>query len=425
MGATDMATTASDRIITLDTVRGVAVMGILLMNIVAFGLVDAAYMNPRAQGGATGADLWVYLFNFVLFDGKMRGLFSFLFGASMLLVIERAEAKGENGARIHYLRMVWLLLFGLAHLFLLWWGDILTHYALIGMIAFFFRRASVKGLIWWGVGLVTFQFLFMALFVSASAYAAITMQNAADPQMAKAMREAYGAMNNQFGVPDAKHMAEQMRVHSGPWWALVEHRFEEHRFGPLTGLFFYGWETLGYMLFGMAALKAGLLAGSWPRARYWKWLAIGFGIGIPAYVALAVYLVENDFGMFSVATGVLTLPTLVRPLMIVGWACLIILLMRPGSFLTDRIAATGRMAFTNYLVTSMICSTIFYGQGLGWFGELSRAQLYLVVLAVWALMLAWSKPWLERFNYGPLEWLWRTLARGRPQPMAGGALAAG
>ncbi len=128
-------------------------------------------------------------------------------------------------------------------------------------------------------------------------------------------------------------------------------------------------------------------------------------------------MMANDFSLVSVTTGVLAATTPVRPLMIVAWACLIILLARPGGMLTDRIAAAGRMAFTNYLATSVICSTLFYGYGLGWFGYLSRAELYLIVLAMWVLMLVWSKPWLDRFAYGPLEWLWRSLARLKLQPM--------
>src|ERR1700754_1558648 len=129
----------SERVQSLDIVRGVAVLGILLLNIVSFGMPEAAYFNPRAYGGAQGADLAAYLINFVLFDGKMRGLFSFLFGASMLLVIERAQANGRNPAAVHFARMGWLLVFGLAHLWLVWRGDILAHYALVGMIAFALR----------------------------------------------------------------------------------------------------------------------------------------------------------------------------------------------------------------------------------------------------------------------------------------------
>ncbi|MES2987168.1 MAG: DUF418 domain-containing protein, partial [Pseudomonadota bacterium] len=150
----DGGPTTGERLSSLDVVRGVAVMGILLLNIVSFGMPEAAYFNPRAYGGSQGADLWAYLINFVLFDGKMRGLFSFLFGASMLLVIERAEASERSAARVHYLRMIWLLIFGLCHLFFVWHGDILTLYAVIGMIAFSTRRLPVSRLIILGVMLV-------------------------------------------------------------------------------------------------------------------------------------------------------------------------------------------------------------------------------------------------------------------------------
>jgi uncharacterized protein len=133
--------------------------------------------------------------------------------------------------------------------------------------------------------------------------------------------------------------------------------------------------------------------------------------------------VRGGFDAYWVALCAITLSTPFRPLMIIGWACLIILLARPGGALTERIGAAGRMAFSNYLGTSLICSTLFYGYGGDLYGQLSRAELYLVVAAIWALMLLWSKPWLEHFRYGPFEWLWRSLARGRLQPMRGAAAA--
>lgn len=411
-----MATTTRERILTLDTVRGVAVMGILLLNIVAFAMPGPAYFNPAAYGGDTGIDLAVYLANFILFDGKMRGLFSFLFGASMLLVIELADAKGESPARVHYARMVWLLVFGLVHCWLIWWGDILNHYALIGMIAFLFRKARVKTLMIVGVILLVLQLAIAAMLPFTVAMAQATP---ADRELAETMT----ALKQGFGTPPASWIAEQVAIYRGHWWGIAVERFAEARFLPLAGLFQFGWETLAYMLFGMAGLKSGMLTGSWERRRYLKWLAIGFGIGIQVYTALAAYMVSSGFSLMAVVTGVWVATVPFRPLMIMAWASLIILLMRPGGALTTRIAATGRMAFTNYLATSLICTTLFYGYGLGWYGELSRAEAYLVVLAVWALMLLWSKPWLERFAYGPLEWLWRSLSRGHVQPMAGGALA--
>ncbi|QIG82004.1 DUF418 domain-containing protein [Sphingosinithalassobacter tenebrarum] len=393
-------------------------MGILLMNIVAFSMPMAAYINPTAFGGATGADLATYLVNYVLFDGKMRGLFSFLFGASTLLVIERAQSRGVSAAGVHYARMFWLLLFGLAHLFLIWWGDILAHYAIMGMILWFFRNRSVGKLILIGVLLLVLEFLLMA---SMPMWIwALQNGHAGDAaQTAKGML----AMQKTVGVPPAGIIDASLAVHRGDYAAIVADRIARHGLAPINMIFFVGPETLAYMLFGMAGYRSGMLTGAWSRGRYVRWLLIGFGISLPAYIAGAVYMVQSDFDMLAVASAVMTMPVIFRPLMILGWACLIILLMREGGALTARIAAAGRMAFSNYLLTSILCATFFYGYGFGFFGYLSRFEIYAVVLVVWALMLLWSKPWLERFRYGPLEWLWRSLSRGRPQPLAGGAIA--
>jgi uncharacterized protein len=408
------------RVQSLDLVRGVAVMGILLLNIIAFAMPEAAYVNPHAYGGAEGVDLAVYLANFVLFDGKMRGLFSFLFGASMLLVIDRAEAKDEDPAGVHYRRMLWLLLFGLAHLWLLWWGDILTLYAMVGMIAYAGRQLSVRALIGAGVALVMIGFgmMLIIVFVVSGAVDRIHSSDpAAEAEAARSLLE----FTKSLGTPPASAIAGDLALHRGDYASILAARFNDNVFAPVANLVFFGWETLAYMFFGMAALKSGLLRNAWPRAKYLRLVWLGFGIGLPAYAGFAAVLIASDFSLQAITLYVMALPALVRPVMILGWACLILLLARPGGALTTRIAAAGRMAFTNYLATSLICTTLFYGYGLGWYGHLGRAHLYLVVFAVCALMLLWSKPWLARFRYGPFEWLWRSLSRWQLQPIRGAA----
>jgi uncharacterized protein len=413
-----MSNGPSGRLASLDTVRGVAVMGILLLNIVGFAMPDAAYFNPRAYGGAEGADLAVYLVNFILFDGRMRGLFSFLFGASMLLVIERAEAKGESAAKIHYRRMAWLLVFGLAHLYFVWEGDILAHYALVGMVAFLLRDAPVSRLVGLGITLVLAQ----TVLLIGLPYGVYMIEHApAGSAAAGDTARQLAGFNRQFGLPSAAELVRELDLHRSGYSAIFADRLRENGSGPFPLLAAYGPETLAYMLFGMAALRSGMFASERNRLRYRVWLGIGFGVGILVYAALAAYMVSQHFSLFSVTLSVMTLTAPVRPLMILGWISLILLLARPGGALTIRIAAAGRMAFTNYLATSLICTTLFYGYGLGWFGYLSRAQLYLAVAAIWALMLLWSKPWLDRFRFGPFEWLWRSLARWRLQPMRGSA----
>jgi len=414
----DPPAAAPDRIATLDVIRGVAVMGILIMNITAFAMPEAAYTNPAAYGGHTGIDLAVWAFNVVLIDGKMRGLFSFLFGASMLLVIDRATAKGENPARVHFSRMVWLFLFGEAHLILLWWGDILNHYALIGCIAWFFRKLPAYKLVAVAIILITMEVLLVSGLPFSVHDAVVAMQV---PHPTAAAISRYKEFQLSFGTPAAAALRDDLALHHGPYAPMLAARLKDALGSTRASFLFVGFETLGYMLLGMACLKSGMLTGEWSRSQYRRWVAIGFGTGVPAFAALAFYVAYSGFDLLAVVIGSIMLPTLFRPLMIIGWACLIILLARPGA-LTTRIAGAGRMAFTNYLGTTILCTTLFYGYGFGLYGHLSRSQLYPVVFAIWALMLLWSKPWLEHFRYGPFEWLWRSLARLRLQPIRGGAI---
>ena len=408
------AAPAGARIATLDIVRGVAVMGILAMNIVAFALPENAYMNPRAAGYEGPADIASWAVAFVLVDGKMRGLFSFLFGASMLLVVERAEAAGRSGAAAHYRRMAWLLVFGLAHFYLVWSGDILSLYAPVGMIAYAFWASRPRLLIAIAIGLLLFQF---ALFASLAATVFDAARAAAAPHADVAALLRWREMQAGSGLYSPAELRETLAVYRGSWWGIVRHNFDENGLAPVRSLLFIGAETLAYMLLGMAALKTGFLSGAWSNRAYAIATAIGFGIGVPAYALLAWWCIQADFSVPVLVAGSLAASVPFRPAMIVGTAALIILATRGHGRLTRRIAAAGRAAFTNYLGTSLLMTAIFYGYGLGLFGHVRRVDLWWFVIGAWALMLLWSKPRLDRFAYGPFEWLWRSLARGEPQPM--------
>ncbi|HEU0134570.1 MAG TPA: DUF418 domain-containing protein [Allosphingosinicella sp.] len=405
---------APPRIATLDIVRGVAVMGILAMNVVAFAMPFQAYMNPLAYGWETGADFVSWAVSFIFVDGKMRGLFSFLFGASMLLVIERAEASDEDSASIHFRRMFWLLVFGLIHLYLIWFGDILHGYALVGMVAWFFRNKEPRALIRWGTGLLTVQLM---VFASLAAGAFFLQDSASAPGAAADVVKEWRTLEDQFGVPSGQPLADRLALMRGGYGPILADRFGQYSAAPLKGLMIFGWETLAYFLFGMVALKNGFLRGGWSDSAYRRTALIGFGIGIPAYALLAWILVQDGFSVPMVIALVMAATLPFRPLMVIATAALIILLTRRGGALTGRIAAAGRAAFTNYIGTSLIMTGLFYGYGFGLFGRLGRAELWLPVVATWVLMLLWSKPWLDRFQYGPLEWLWRSLSRGSLQPM--------
>lgn len=406
-----------ERIATLDIVRGVAVCGILAMNIVAFAMPEAAYQNPAAYGGHNGLDGAVWAFNFVLIDSKMRGLFSFLFGASMLLVIERATARGEDAARVHFGRMFWLFVIGMAHLLLVWWGDILQHYALVGALAWFLRRQPVPQLLALGITLVIMETVFVAA-LPYSVHAAEVAAQTAHP--APAVLQTLADYQAGFGRPSPGAIATDLAQHRGSYATIVAARYHDEIGSPLSALIFVGMETLAFMLFGMAGLRSGMLTGAWDDTTYRRIALWGFAVSIPAYAALAFYVWMQGFSLFSVALATIVLAAPLRPAMIVAWASLIILLSRQARntwsrSLVSRFAAAGRMAFSNYLGTSLICTTLFYGYGLGWYGRFSRAELYLVVFAGWALMLAWSRLWLALFNYGPAEWVWRSLSRGQVQ----------
>jgi uncharacterized protein len=402
------------RIATLDIIRGVAVMGIFGVNVIAFAMPMQAYFNPSAYGFSSPADLALWFATFVLIDGKMRGLFSLLFGASMLLVIERAEAAGRSPAEIHYSRMFWLLVLGCIHYYLIWFGDILTLYALTGMIAYFFRRKPVRSLVLWALGFLVFDLAFLA----SGAWQFFAAEAAAHAPGASAEAVTrWHSMSGEFAPPDSATLSHELALYLGPWTGIVRDQLTEGLLGPLFQLGFGLFETLGYMLLGMAGLKSGFLTGAWDDARYRRIALWTIGVSIPAYAAFAWIEWRSGFdvAVFFLIFFVATSPF--RLAMMLGYAALIILLSRRGGWLVQRIAAAGRAAFTNYLGASLVATTIFYGYGLGLYGQLSRLEAWLFAPALWAVMLLWSKPWLDRFNYGPFEWLWRSLARRSLQPL--------
>lgn len=399
---------AEHRYLSLDVIRGVAVMGILVANIAAFALPGAAYHSPLAWGGTDPADIATWLANFVLVEGKMRGLFSFLFGASMLLVIERAEASGESAARVHFARMAVLFGIGLAHLYLVWRGDILAHYALCGALLFLLHRLSAPQLLAAGLAALAFSLLWDIL-----NFLPLLQSAGRDTPAATAI---WNGFAQGFGVPPAQNLAAEIAAMRGAWTDQVSWRWQTE---PNVLVYFeaVGPETLAAMLLGMAAYRGGFLTGEWPRQAYRRWALIGLGIALPAYLLLGLNTIAEGFDQRSVYLGSNVASGPFRMLGVVGYAALIMLALRRGGWLTERVAAVGRAAFTNYLGTSLLLTALFYGWGLGQFARLGRAELYLIPPLVWLFMLAWSKPWLDHFHHGPLEWLWRSLARGELQPL--------
>lgn len=413
-----MIAPAADRYISLDAIRGVAVMGILAMNITAFAYPISFYFNPLASGSASAGDLATWAFNFVLVDSKMRGMFSILFGASTLLVIERATASGRDPARSHYARMGWLFMFGLVHFYLIWPGDILSLYAACGVLLYFFRNLSIRALLWWALGFFLISMLYLGSgWVMFLLYEAGTLPPAQQAELVDAMEKLAGEMG-----PSNARFAEEVMTYRGDASAIYGERFGKLAGMPFVQILQFLWETMALMLIGMALFKARMLTGEWDAKRYRQWALRCFLIAVPPLAALVWYQVEAEYSLASIFGASLALSAPFDFVLTVGWAALIMLAIKTwfGPAMVARLAATGQMAFTNYLVTSIIMTTIFFGYGLGLFASVSRPGLYLFCFGMWAAILLWSKPWLARFHYGPLEWLWRSLSRGAFQKMRRG-----
>jgi uncharacterized protein len=407
-----MATTSADRILSLDVIRGVAVMGIFSVNVIAFAMIEAAYFNPAAYGGHSGADLAVWAANMVVIDGKMRTLFSMLFGASMLLVIERAEAAGRSGWSTHFRRMAVLFGFGLLHYYFIWYGDILTLYAVSGLVAYRFRNMDSTGLVALGAAFVLGQMVMMGF--------ALSQQHQVDvsahaPDAASA---AIRAWNEGLGsyYPTPAMITADRSLHLGSFSGFVAHNFRDWT-SVFANIFVLLLETVGLMLLGMAGFKSGFLTGDWPDSAYRRLLPPALALGAAAGVLTVAYDLHSHFYVVGMIAAFIVAEAPFIIIMAAGYAALIILLSRKRGELTLRIAAAGRCAFSNYVGASLFGVLVFYGWGLGLYGSLSRWQAWLLAPAAWAIMLLWSKPWLDRFNYGPLEWAWRSLARWKVQPM--------
>lgn len=205
-------------------------------------------------------------------------------------------------------------------------------------------------------------------------------------------------------------------MHLGSYGDFVRHNLAEWAKVVPSILIFLA-ETVGLMLLGMAGYKSGFLTGQWSDARYRRIVAPALALGALGGLGVITYDLQSQFYVVGMFGAFMVADTPFITVMALGYAALIILASRGVGPLAQRIAAAGRCAFTNYLGTSILAVLVFYGWGLGLYGSVSRAQAWLLVPVVWSIMLLWSKPWLERFNYGPFEWTWRSLARGRLQPM--------
>ena len=362
------------RITSLDLIRGVAVLGILLMNAVSFKLDDAAYFNLSADGSNNWLDWAVGVFGEIFVDQKFMGLFSLLFGASMILFIDRAAARGARAVLLNMWRNALLLLIGILHL-AVWDGDVLTVYAVSSVFLLALRRLPNRWLIAIGA----------ALFALSAALALLSQYIADSANASIAGLWTPGEIDDQSGL------------------ALV----------VLSGFFL---RALGAILIGAGLYRIGFMSGAMSASAYRMTALVGLAIGLPLAALGVIATALNGYSREVAFIGQIpnTLGTMPAAL---GYMSLIILWNSGADdWLKRRLRAVGRMALTNYL-TQTLFGVIVLTTLLGDNDSVGRAALLLFVFAVWALQLWWSQAWLGRFLFGPAEWLWRVATYRRGQPL--------
>jgi len=389
----------SNRFENIDTLRGVAVLGILLMNVQAFAMYNTAYSYPPAHMDISGANLDVWFFSHVFFEMKFITIFSGLFGAGVLLMLGNDP---NASTKIHYRRMLWLLLIGMIHAYVFWFGDILVSYALAGMLVVLARNMSARGLAIFGTILITVVGLIMV-----GAFSAFNlMPGGADPV--------------EVGMaPTPEKLAETVAMYQAGFLDRMPYNAMNALFGQLTSLFLFGGRIVGVMFLGMALYKSGFLTLRWGLIHYVIAVLIGLGVGIPMAWWGGSHAIETGFALTETwkHVGANYIASL---FMAFGYAATIMLICKIGIFnlLLKPFAAVGRMAFTNYLTHTLVMTFIFVGTpGLGLFGTVERVGQFQIVAAVWVAQLIISPIWLSWFRFGPMEWVWRSLTYGKMQPM--------
>lgn len=395
------ATPLTNRITSLDVLRGFALLGILLMNIQSFSMPGAAYLNPYAYGDIQGANYWVWLSSHVLADQKFISLFSMLFGVGILVFTQRLENKGTSAAKLHYRRTAWLLVFGLIHGYLFWYGDILYSYAMCGFIIYLFRNLSPRTLYILGL-------------ISIAISSLINL--ATGLSISHLPTEAIAGINESW-KPTNELMQQQIKSYTTSWVSAIQHRFEETIFmQSYVFLTTFIWRAGGLMLIGMALYKQGFFTLKHSNRYYFICASISGLIGI----GLTLYGIEQNLQhqyslQFSMFIGS-QFNYWGSVFLAFGYANIVMLMVKNHQLVTiqKRLAAVGKMAFTNYILQTVICTTLFYS--FGYLGQFSRVEQFVLVMVIWLIQLIISPLWLAHFKFGPLEWLWRSLTYGAMQP---------
>ena len=392
------------RLETLDVLRGFALLGILAMNIRAMAAPMSAYMYPYALFDYEGFSRFAYLFTTVVFDLKMMGLFSMLFGAGILLYANKRTESGEPPRALWFRRMFVLLLIGLLHAYFVWAGDILVPYALCGIVLLWWMRnrtartllISAVGMLAIGAALAVFHWLSWSSMGEADRVAELEL-------MMPTPEQARGHLDLMLGSYTG------FVTGSAPGTFMFETMFF---------VLFFLWRCGGMMLLGMSLYKSGFLDGRLPSSTYARVALIATPVGLALAFIGALELERVAYAM--PLRAVVDLWNYVGAVFAsVGYAAMLIWIVKRGALagLRRRLAAVGQMALSNYLFHSVTASVLFLGWGFGLAGRFDYAAQLLIVVAIWSVQLIVSPMWLQSFRFGPAEWFWRTLTYGRVQPM--------
>ncbi len=421
----------SERIKTIDVVRGVALLGILLMNIRGFG-IDWSVFYTISRGPNDTADFRTNQVIDVFFSGTMRGLFSMLFGAGMILFTmnKKETLGGVTIAELYYRRLLLLVMFGVINAYvLLWPGDILYFYGLAGMVLYPFRMTAVKWLflltlICISIGMLKGQLRYNETREKRAAYHEVVKAEKAGKALTAEQQQAKTVwLEIQNWRPDLERRDRNIRkMHSG-YGTIFTYFIPRNSDSEAWEAYHGVWDSLCMMFLGMALLGIGFFSNKLSTSTYTMGLLIGYAIGIPIGWAMfnAPFSVSFNLGAYVDTYRVphWILYDFKRVFLCLGHACLIMLVFRSRiiPWLMKGLANVGQMAFTNYLMQSIISTLFFYGYGLGYYNQLKYHQLYFVVSAVWVFQIIFSAIWLRYYRFGPFEWLWRSLTYWKMQPM--------
>ncbi|MBC7863480.1 MAG: DUF418 domain-containing protein [Bacteroidia bacterium] len=434
-------TSSNSRIIYLDVLRGIAILGILMINIPSFGMSTYFSGYNPVLDKAGSANYYTWFWSFVFFNGKMRGIFTLLFGAGILLFMDKnnSEKNSLPRADAYFRRMLWLLFFGLVDSYLiLWTGDILYEYALCGMLLFAFRRMKPRGLIIiFSVFFVIMAYLSCQGFMGSKEKRANFLQTETLLKQGKKLtkeqleqrEEWQNVVDYTYPYPkkimdDVNAKAnEQIKIARSGYGSVMEGVWPLVTESHTIGFYVDCWESFSAILLGMALYKMGLFSGKLKKKVYLWLIAIGIGIGLPlAYWVAWSNTISTNYIEFYIDNRWMSInpfEQISRIMIMLGYIGLVMLIGVSGWLkgFQNIMAKVGRMAFTNYLMQSLICTFIFFGYGFGMFAKLQRYELLYVVLGVWIFQIIFSVMWLKFFTMGPLEWLWRSLIYWKRMPM--------